>query len=78
MRNIEHANIVAYRGSYLDGMEVWLALEYCIGSALDVMEAIKTGLSEPQIYLEAILVIHDNWQHLATLLVQPELLYCSL
>jgi thousand and one amino acid protein kinase len=49
MRNIEHANIVAYKGCYLDGIEVWLALEFCLGSALDVMEAIKTGLSEPQI-----------------------------
>jgi len=49
MRGIEHANIVAFKGCYISGLEVWLALEFCVGSALDVMEAIKSGLSEPQI-----------------------------
>jgi len=66
MRSIEHANIVAFKGCYLSGLEVWLALEFCVGSALDVMEAIKSGLSEPQILcitaevLKALAYLHDQ------------------
>lgn len=66
MRGIEHANIVAFKGCYLSGLEVWLALEFCVGSALDVMEAIKSGLSEPQILcitadvLKALQYLHDQ------------------
>lgn len=49
MRHVQHPNIVAYKGCYREQLEIWLALEFCEGSCLDVMEAIKSGLAEPEI-----------------------------
>eukprot|EP00039_Didymoeca_costata_P008301 m.110206 g.110206 ORF g.110206 m.110206 type:complete len:912 (-) comp14028_c0_seq2:213-2948(-) len=48
-QSLEHPNIVGFKGCYRENLKVWLAMEYCVGSAQDVMEALKRGLTEDEI-----------------------------
>eukprot|EP01087_Luapelamoeba_hula_P019950 TRINITY_DN669_c2_g1_i2.p1 TRINITY_DN669_c2_g1~~TRINITY_DN669_c2_g1_i2.p1 ORF type:complete len:795 (+),score=143.96 TRINITY_DN669_c2_g1_i2:48-2387(+) len=47
-----HANIVAYRGSYFKGENLWIVMEYCGGgSSIDICNILGTGIHEDQIAL---------------------------
>jgi len=66
MQAVKHRNIVAYKGCYRKGLEIWLSLEYCVGSAQDFFEALRSGLSEVEIasvaaeMLAALAYLHAN------------------
>ena len=51
---------------YLKGHTVWLAMEYCLGSAADIIEVHKSPLDEEEIAamvkdtLTALAYIHSN------------------
>eukprot|EP01135_Chromosphaera_perkinsii_P011247 Nk52_evm28s2367 gene=Nk52_evmTU28s2367 len=49
MTACKHPNVVEFFGAYLKGTSVWLAMEYCIGSASDILEVFKGPLSEVEI-----------------------------
>lgn len=38
LSEISHENIIAYHGSYLDELSVWVVMEYAVGSCQDVMD----------------------------------------
>jgi thousand and one amino acid protein kinase len=40
IRNLKHPNCIEYKGCFLKEKEhtVWLVMEYCIGSASDIIE----------------------------------------
>lgn len=42
LRALDHRHCVAYRGCYMKEQTVWLVMEYCLGSAADIIE----GLTE--------------------------------
>ena len=54
------------QGCYLKGHTVWLSMEYCLGSAADIIEVHKSPLAEPEIAamikdtLTALEYIHGN------------------
>nr|CAB3266811.1 serine/threonine-protein kinase TAO3-like [Phallusia mammillata] len=49
LTQIRHPNIVDYKGCYLKEHTAWLSMEYCIGSASDLVEVHKTPLEEDEI-----------------------------
>eukprot|EP00736_Rhodelphis_marinus_P005740 Rmarinus@m.21263 len=50
MKSSNHANIVRYFGSYIVGMELWLAMEYMPrGSLADLLVKLRSGIPEPLI-----------------------------
>uniref|UniRef100_F6UDW5 non-specific serine/threonine protein kinase n=1 Tax=Ciona intestinalis TaxID=7719 RepID=F6UDW5_CIOIN len=60
LTQIQHPNIVDYKGCYLKEHTAWLAMEYCIGSASDLVEVHKTSLEEAEISG----IIHEAMQGL--------------
>ncbi|XP_063681098.1 serine/threonine-protein kinase TAO1-like [Bolinopsis microptera] len=61
-----HPNCIQFKGCYLKGHTVWLSMEYCLGSAADIIEVHKSPLAEPEIAamikdtLTALDYIHAN------------------
>lgn len=61
-----HPNCIQFKGCYLKGHTVWLSMEYCLGSAADIIEVHKSPLAEPEIAamikdtLTALEYIHSN------------------
>ncbi|TKR77974.1 hypothetical protein L596_018856 [Steinernema carpocapsae] len=49
LKNIQHRNIVGYKTCYLKEHTCWLVMEYCIGSASDILEVHKKPLLESEI-----------------------------
>ncbi|XP_058679054.1 serine/threonine-protein kinase TAO2-like isoform X3 [Ammospiza caudacuta] len=49
LQRLRHPNTVAFRGCYLRDNTAWLAMEFCVGSALDLLEAHQQPLREDEI-----------------------------
>ncbi|GMT21143.1 hypothetical protein PFISCL1PPCAC_12440, partial [Pristionchus fissidentatus] len=49
LTSLKHENIVEYRASFLKENTCWLVMEYCIGSAADLVDVLKKGLREVEI-----------------------------
>ncbi|CAF0825670.1 unnamed protein product [Rotaria sp. Silwood1] len=49
LRELNHRHCIAYRGCYLKEYTTWLAMEYCVGSAADLIEVHKKPLTEGEI-----------------------------
>ncbi|CAF3982142.1 unnamed protein product [Rotaria magnacalcarata] len=49
LRELNHRHCIAYRGCYLKEYTTWLAMEYCLGSAADLIEVHKKSLEEGEI-----------------------------
>ncbi|KJE88458.1 serine/threonine-protein kinase 24 [Capsaspora owczarzaki ATCC 30864] len=49
IRSCDHESICRYKGAYIKGNTIWLAMEYCVGSATDIVEVFRTPLSEEEI-----------------------------
>ncbi|XP_018024809.1 serine/threonine-protein kinase Tao isoform X3 [Hyalella azteca] len=49
LRSLRHPNTVNYRGCYLRDNTVWLVMEYCLGSASDIIEVHRQPLREEEI-----------------------------
>ncbi|CAG9534831.1 unnamed protein product [Cercopithifilaria johnstoni] len=49
LKNIKHENIVEYRACYLKDHTCWLVMEYCIGSAADIVEVHRSPIRECEI-----------------------------
>ncbi|XP_072043945.1 serine/threonine-protein kinase TAO3-like isoform X2 [Amphiura filiformis] len=49
LRQVKHKNCIEYKGCYLREHTAWLAMEYCLGSASDILEVHKKPLQEEEI-----------------------------
>lgn len=49
LRQLSHPNTVEYKGCYLRDHTAWLVMEYCLGSASDIIEVHKRPLKEEEI-----------------------------
>uniref|UniRef100_A0A1L8DML7 non-specific serine/threonine protein kinase n=1 Tax=Nyssomyia neivai TaxID=330878 RepID=A0A1L8DML7_9DIPT len=49
LRQLNHANTIEYKGCYLRENTAWLVMEYCVGSASDIIEVHKRPLREEEI-----------------------------
>lgn len=46
---LNHKNCIEYKGCYLKDQTAWLVMEYCLGSASDIVEVHKKPLKEDEI-----------------------------
>lgn len=49
LRLLRHPNTIEYKGCYLKEHTAWLVMEYCLGSASDIIEVHKTPFKEDEI-----------------------------
>ncbi|XP_013085302.1 serine/threonine-protein kinase TAO1-like isoform X2 [Biomphalaria glabrata] len=49
LRQLKHKNTIEYKGCYLKEHTAWLVMEYCLGSASDIIEVHKKPLREVEI-----------------------------
>ncbi|XP_064331503.1 serine/threonine-protein kinase TAO2-like [Phalacrocorax carbo] len=49
LQRLRHPNTIEFKGCYLRGHTAWLVMEYCLGSASDLLEAHKKPLQEGEI-----------------------------
>ncbi|UYV81299.1 TAOK1 [Cordylochernes scorpioides] len=49
LRQLKHKNTIDYRGCYLKEHTAWLIMEYCLGSASDIIEVHRKPLREEEI-----------------------------
>lgn len=49
LRQLQHPNTIEYKGCYLHENTAWLVMEYCVGSASDIIEVHKRPLREDEI-----------------------------
>nr|XP_061796991.1 serine/threonine-protein kinase TAO1-like isoform X6 [Nerophis lumbriciformis] len=63
LRRIKHPNSIEYKGCYLREHTAWLVMEYCLGSASDLLEVHKKPLQE----VEIAAITHGALQGLAYL-----------
>ncbi|XP_043942262.1 serine/threonine-protein kinase TAO2 [Protopterus annectens] len=63
LQKLRHANTIEYKGCYLREHTAWLVMEYCLGSASDLLEVHKKPLQE----VEIAAIIHGALQGLAYL-----------
>uniref|UniRef100_A0A1A8Q0Z2 non-specific serine/threonine protein kinase n=7 Tax=Nothobranchius TaxID=28779 RepID=A0A1A8Q0Z2_9TELE len=63
LRQIKHPNSIEYKGCYLREHTAWLVMEYCLGSASDLLEVHKKPLQE----VEIAAITHGALQGLAYL-----------
>ncbi|XP_076856852.1 serine/threonine-protein kinase TAO2 isoform X1 [Brachyhypopomus gauderio] len=63
LQKLQHPNTVEYRGCYLREHTAWLVMEYCLGSASDLLEVHKKPLQE----VEIAAIIHGALQGLVYL-----------
>lgn len=65
LRSIKHPHIVEYRACFLKDFTCWMVMEYCIGSASDIVGVFKDQLVEDAMAeiceqtLDALIHIHD-------------------
>ncbi|KAJ3601084.1 hypothetical protein NHX12_032057 [Muraenolepis orangiensis] len=63
LQKLRHPNTIEYRGCYLREHTAWLVMEYCLGSASDLLEVHKKPLQE----MEIAAITHGALQGLAYL-----------
>uniref|UniRef100_A0A8C9W1Y2 non-specific serine/threonine protein kinase n=1 Tax=Scleropages formosus TaxID=113540 RepID=A0A8C9W1Y2_SCLFO len=63
LQRIQHPNSIQYKGCYLREHTAWLVMEYCLGSASDLLEVHKKPLQE----IEIAAITHGALQGLAYL-----------
>ncbi|KAM3869333.1 serine/threonine-protein kinase TAO1-like isoform 2-T2 [Diretmus argenteus] len=63
LQRIRHPNSIEYKGCYLREHTAWLVMEYCLGSASDLLEVHKKPLQE----MEIAAITHGALQGLAYL-----------
>ncbi|CAL9684137.1 unnamed protein product [Knipowitschia caucasica] len=63
LQKIQHPNSIEYKGCYLREHTAWLVMEYCLGSASDLLEVHKKPLQE----VEIAAITHGALQGLAYL-----------
>uniref|UniRef100_A0A8V5HGJ9 non-specific serine/threonine protein kinase n=1 Tax=Melopsittacus undulatus TaxID=13146 RepID=A0A8V5HGJ9_MELUD len=63
LQKIKHPNSIEYKGCYLREHTAWLVMEYCLGSASDLLEVHKKPLQE----VEIAAITHGALQGLAYL-----------
>ncbi|KAI4902241.1 hypothetical protein NFI96_003691 [Prochilodus magdalenae] len=63
LQKLRHPNIIEYKGCYLREHTAWLVMEYCLGSASDLLEVHKKPLQE----MEIAAITHGALQGLAYL-----------
>ncbi|XP_006865520.1 PREDICTED: serine/threonine-protein kinase TAO3 isoform X1 [Chrysochloris asiatica] len=63
LRKLKHPNTIEYKGCYLKEHTAWLVMEYCLGSASDLLEVHKKPLQE----VEIAAITHGALQGLAYL-----------
>nr|CAH7761548.1 unnamed protein product [Callosobruchus chinensis] len=49
LKQLKHPNTIEYKGCYLRDNTAWLVMEYCLGSASDIIEVHKRPLKEDEI-----------------------------
>ncbi|XP_063219517.1 serine/threonine-protein kinase Tao isoform X2 [Bacillus rossius redtenbacheri] len=49
LRQLKHPNTIEYKGCFLRDHTAWLVMEYCLGSASDIIEVHKRPLKEEEI-----------------------------
>ncbi|XP_056393182.1 serine/threonine-protein kinase TAO3 isoform X3 [Hyla sarda] len=49
LQQLKHPNTIEYKGCYLKDHTAWLVMEYCLGSASDLLEVHKKPLQEVEI-----------------------------
>ncbi|XP_044738703.1 serine/threonine-protein kinase Tao [Chrysoperla carnea] len=49
LKQLNHPNTIEYKGCYLRDHTAWLVMEYCLGSASDIIEVHKRPLKEEEI-----------------------------
>ncbi|CAI9741360.1 Serine threonine kinase [Octopus vulgaris] len=49
LRDLKHRNIIDFKGCYLREHTTWLVMEYCLGSAADIIEVHKKPLKQVEI-----------------------------
>ncbi|CAG9834637.1 unnamed protein product [Diabrotica balteata] len=49
LKQLNHPNTIEYKGCYLRDNTAWLVMEYCLGSASDIIEVHKRPLKEDEI-----------------------------
>ncbi|XP_033627637.1 serine/threonine-protein kinase TAO3-like isoform X1 [Asterias rubens] len=49
LRQVKYKNCIEYKGCYLREHTAWLSMEYCLGSASDIIEVHKKPLQEDEI-----------------------------
>ncbi|XP_030747389.1 serine/threonine-protein kinase Tao isoform X2 [Sitophilus oryzae] len=49
LKQLKHPNTIEYKGCYLKDNTAWLVMEYCLGSASDILEVHKRPLREEEI-----------------------------
>lgn len=49
LKQLKHPNTIEYKGCYLKEQTAWLVMEYCLGSASDIIEVHKRPLREEEI-----------------------------
>lgn len=54
LMNVKHKNCIEYRGCYLKEHTAWLVMEYCLGSASDIIEGDERFASAQRAHLELI------------------------
>ncbi|KAG2470680.1 TAOK3 kinase, partial [Polypterus senegalus] len=63
LRHLKHPNTIEYKGCYIKEHTAWLVMEYCLGSASDLLEVHKKPLQE----VEIAAITHGALQGLAYL-----------
>lgn len=63
LRQVKHKNCIDYKGCFLWEHTAWLVMEYCLGSASDIIEVHKKPLKE----IEIAQICHDALQGLVYL-----------
>lgn len=69
LRQVNHKNCIDYKGCFLWEHTAWLVMEYCLGSASDIIEVHKKPLKE----IEIAQICHDALQGLVYLHSQSKI-----
>jgi len=66
LRGVQHPNIVRHMANYLKGSTIWIVMEFCIGSAADMIDLFRKPFQEMEIaailhsVLPAIAYLHER------------------
>ncbi|XP_058014047.1 serine/threonine-protein kinase TAO3 isoform X3 [Ahaetulla prasina] len=68
LQQLKHPNTIEYKGCYLKEHTAWLVMEYCLGSASDLLEVHKKPLQEVEIAaitdgaLQGLAYLHSHYK----------------